>query len=160
MGSRVFVAMSGGVDSSLAAALLTEAGYDVIGITLGLWAEEGPEPRRRICCSLEGADDARRACHNLDIPFYMLNFEPEFQDHVIDYFCQEYSHGRTPNPCLACNDKIKFEFLLKMALASGADYLATGHYARIDHSRGRFRLLKGIDRAKDQSYVLYTVGQA
>jgi len=152
--------MSGGVDSSLAAALLTEAGYDVIGITMGLWAEESTERRRRICCSLEGVDDARRVCHNLGIPFYVLNFEPEFQNHVIDYFCQEYSRGRTPNPCLACNDKIKFELLLKMALASGADYLATGHYARIESSQGRYRLLKGIDSAKDQSYVLYTVGQA
>ena len=160
MSSRVFVALSGGVDSSLAAALLTEAGYDVIGITLGLWAEQGPEPRRRICCSLERADDARRVCHSLGIPFYVLNFEPEFEKHVIDYFCQEYSHGRTPNPCLVCNEKIKFEFLLKRALTLGADYLATGHYARTDLCQGRYRLLKGIDPAKDQSYFLYTLGQA
>ena len=148
MSSRVFVAMSGGVDSSLAAALLTEAGYDVIGITMGLWAD-----------SPEGTDYAKQVCHDLGMPFHVLNFEPEFQNYVIDYFCEEYSRGRTPNPCLACNERVKFGLLLKKALELGADYLATGHYARINHSQGRYRLLKGIDPAKDQSYVLYTLRQ-
>lgn len=148
MGSRVFVAMSGGVDSSLAAALLKGAGYEVTGVSMQL----GAESSRR-------ADEAKQVCHHLGIPFLVLNLEPEFQSHVIDYFCEEYSRGRTPNPCLACNQRIKFELLLKKVLALGADYLATGHYARIDRRRGEHRLLKAIDPAKDQSYVLYALGQ-
>ena len=110
--------------------------------------------------SAEGTDCARRVCEFLGIPFYTLDLEPEFRRYVVDYFCKEYSHGRTPNPCLACNARIKFGLLLKKAQASGADYLSTGHYARIDHSQGRYRLLKGIDQAKDQSYFLYNLGQA
>jgi len=158
---RVVVAMSGGVDSSLAAALLKEAGYEVIGITMRLWAEESPDlpSRRRPCCLTEDVNDARRVCHILDVPYYVLNFERQFRTWVVDYFCREYSGGRTPNPCLACNQQIKFHFLLKKVLALGADYLATGHYARIDRSQGEIRLLKAIDGAKDQSYALYTLGQ-
>jgi len=160
-GKLVVVAMSGGVDSSAAAAILKREGYEVIGVTMRLWTEGNggsPAPHRR-CCSLEEVEDARRVCQVLDIPFYVLNFEPQFQTYVVDYFCQEYLRGRTPNPCLACNKWIKFDFLLKRALTLGASYLATGHYARIDQRDGRYVLRKAIDSAKDQSYVLYDLGQ-
>lgn len=158
---RVIVAMSGGVDSSVAAALLLEQGYEVIGITLRLWAPEDPEaPRyKRHCCPLEDAEDARAVADLLGIPHYLLNMEREFERTVIDYFVREYGRGRTPNPCIVCNEQIRFKGLLARALAFGADYLATGHYARIRHEDGRFRLLKGADPNKDQSYVLYTLGQ-
>jgi len=160
-GKLVVVAMSGGVDSSAAAAILKSEGYEVIGVTMRLWTKEGgnSSASRRRCCSLEEVEDARRVCQVLDIPFYILNFEPQFQTYVVDYFCREYLWGRTPNPCLACNKWIKFDFLLSRALALGADYLATGHYARIERRDGSYILLKGIDCAKDQSYVLYTLGQ-
>ena len=159
-GERVVVAMSGGVDSSAAAAILKKEGYDVIGVTMRLWTEDGSLPSlRRRCCSLEEAEDARRVCQVLDIPFYVLNFEVQFRTYVVDYFCREYLRGRTPNPCLACNRNIKFDLLLNRALALGADYLATGHYARIERSNGGYLLLKATDLAKDQSYVLYTLGQ-
>ncbi len=160
-GKLVVVAMSGGVDSSAAAALLRREGYEVIGVTMRLWTEGNgstPVPQRR-CCSLQEAEDARRVCQVLDIPFYVLNFEAQFQTYVVDYFCREYLRGRTPNPCLACNKWIKFDFLLNRALTLGADYLATGHYARIEQRDGGFVLLKGIDHVKDQSYVLYSLGQ-
>jgi len=160
-GKLVVVAMSGGVDSSAAAAILKREGYEVIGVTMRLWTEGNggsPAPHRR-CCSLEEVEDARRVCQVLDIPFYVLNFEPQFQTYVVDYFCQEYLRGRTPNPCLACNKWIKFDFLLNRALTLGADYMATGHYARIERRDGRYALLKAIDSAKDQSYVLYNLGQ-
>jgi tRNA-specific 2-thiouridylase len=143
-GKLVVVAMSGGVDSSAAAAILKREGYEVIGVTMRLWTEGNggsPAPHRR-CCSLEEVEDARRVCQVLDIPFYVLNFEPQFQTYVVDYFCQEYLRGRTPNPCLACNRWIKFDFLLNRALTLGADYLATGHYARIERRNGSYRLLK------------------
>ncbi|MFH1485530.1 MAG: tRNA 2-thiouridine(34) synthase MnmA [Chloroflexota bacterium] len=158
---RVVVAMSGGVDSAVAAALLKEAGYEVIGVTMRLWTLETPgiPTAHRRCCSVEAIDDARRVCQILDIPYYILNFEEEFQSHVVDYFCQEYARGRTPNPCIACNRHVKFNFLLEKALALGADYLATGHYARIVEDDGKYRLLRAVDSSKDQSYVLYTLGQ-
>ncbi|OGO04431.1 MAG: tRNA 2-thiouridine(34) synthase MnmA [Chloroflexi bacterium RBG_13_54_9] len=158
---RVVVAMSGGVDSSVAAALLKEAGYEVIGITMRLWSEERPDlpTHYRHCCSVEAIDDARRVCQILGIPFYVMNFERRFQSEVVDYFCHEYRVGRTPNPCLVCNQRIKFDFLLQEALALEADYLATGHYARIDQVDGKYRLLKARDTAKDQSYALFTLGQ-
>ncbi|MEE8472160.1 MAG: hypothetical protein V3S82_03210, partial [Dehalococcoidia bacterium] len=128
---RVVVAMSGGVDSSLAAGLLKEAGYEVIGITMRLWPEPEDASPRRPCCLTADVNDARRVCHVLDIPYYILNFEDLFRRHVVEQFCREYDRGRTPNPCLACNQEIKFRFLLNRVLALGADYLATGHYSRI-----------------------------
>lgn len=157
----VVVAMSGGVDSSAAAAILKREGCEVIGVTMRLWTEgNGSFPaRHRRCCSVQEVEDARRVCQVLDIPFYVLNFEPQFQSYVVNYFCREYLRGKTPNPCLACNKWIKFDFLLNRALMLGADYLATGHYARIEQRDGNYILLKGIDYSKDQSYVLYTLGQ-
>lgn len=162
--ATVVVAMSGGVDSSVTAALLHERGYRVIGITMRLWTPPEIEgvPRHSYtdrCCSLETVDDARAVCDALGVPFYALNFEREFREHVINYFVHEYLRGRTPNPCLACNKWMKFEFLLHRAEAVGADFLATGHYARIRQVTGEYRLQKGIDKSKDQSYVLYMVQQ-
>ena len=157
-GERVVVAMSGGVDSSVAAALLVEQGYDVIGIMMRLWSEPDPTAENK-CCSLEAVDDARRVAYGLGIPFYLLNFETVFKQWVVDFFTQEYAAGRTPNPCLACNRHIRFRFLLQHALSLGADAMATGHYARVDQADGRYRLLKGVDGAKDQSYVLHMLTQ-
>ena len=158
---RVIVAMSGGVDSSVAALLLKQQGYEVIGVTMRLWTverEDVPAHSKR-CCSVEDTDDARRVCQTIGVPHYVLNFEREFQDHVVDYFCQEYDRGRTPHPCLACNDKIKFDFLLRRAMFLQADYIATGHYARIRQNGTGLKLLKGVDGNKDQSYVLFTLTQ-
>jgi tRNA-specific 2-thiouridylase len=154
--------MSGGVDSAVAAGILARDGYDVIGITMRLWSVEDPDAPagKRRCCSVEDTGDARRAADTIGIPHYVLNMEREFHDRVIDYFVAEYDRGRTPNPCLACNEHVKFRALLDRALAFDADYLATGHYARIDAHGDRFRLRRAIDHDKDQSYVLYTLGQA
>ena len=160
-GKRVVVAMSGGVDSSVAAAILKKEGYEVIGVTMRLWSEgdgDSPAPHRR-CCSVEEVEDARRVCQVLDIPFYVVNLETQFRTHVVDYFCREYLRGRTPNPCLACNRWIKFDSLLNKAMALGAEYLATGHYARIERYDEGYRLLKALDASKDQSYVLYALRQ-
>ena len=153
--------MSGGVDSSVAAFLLKELGYDVIGVTMRLWSTERQDlpPLSRRCCSVEDVEDARQVCQTIGVPHYVQNFEREFQAHVVDYFCREYDRGRTPHPCLACNDKIKFDFLLRRAMFLDADYVATGHYARIRSNGGGFELLKGVDAGKDQSYVLFTLGQ-
>jgi tRNA-specific 2-thiouridylase len=160
--SRVIVAMSGGVDSAVAAGLLARQGYEVIGVTMRLWTLEDPQaPRhRRRCCSVEDSEDAREAAQALGIPYYVLNLERDFQESVVDYFLREYQRGRTPNPCLACNEHVKFRSLLARALALEADFLATGHYARIDCSNGRYRLLRAVDDDKDQSYVLFTLDQA
>jgi tRNA-specific 2-thiouridylase len=154
--------MSGGVDSAVAAGLLAREGYDVIGVTMRLWSLENPDaPRhKKRCCSVEDTDDARRAADALGIPHYVMNMEREFHERVVDYFVAEYGRGRTPNPCLACNEHVKFRALLDRASALDVDYLATGHYARIAHAGGSYRLLRAVDPAKDQSYVLYTMGQA
>ena len=158
---RVVVAMSGGVDSSMAAALLKEEGYDVIGVSMELWCEQKRDTSssRPSCCSIEDLNDARLVCQMLDVPYYKLNFEDDFQIHVIDYLCSEYAHGRTPNPCIACNREIKFKSLMNKAFSLGADYLATGHFAKIEYLEGLYYLSKGIDPIKEQSYFLYTLGQ-
>lgn len=161
---RVVVAMSGGVDSSVAAALLKEQGYEVIGVTLNLWPKLSPEEalaRHDACCSLSAVEDARRVADKLGIPHYVLNFKDIFQTTVIEDFIREYARGRTPNPCIRCNEFVKFEALLGRAKGLGADYLATGHYARIryDAPADRYLLMKSADASKDQTYVLYVLKQ-
>ncbi len=156
---RVVVALSGGVDSAVAAALLVEQGYEVVGIMMRLWTS-GERPLENRCCSAEAVDDARHVAQLLDIPFYLVNYEEAFRVHVVDYFLDEYGRGRTPNPCLACNRNIKFRLLLERALSLDAEYLATGHYCRIQQAGGRYHLLRGVDLRKDQSYMLHILGQA
>lgn len=157
---KVMVAMSGGVDSSVAALLLKEQGYDVVGITMQIWPQ--PEDNSKACCSLEAVNDARRVAYCLDIPHYVMNLRDVFKAEVIDYFCREYVAGKTPNPCIACNRHIKFAMLLNKALALQFQYIATGHYARIvwDKPAQNYLLLTGVDARKDQSYALYNLTQA
>ena len=161
--TKVVVAMSGGVDSAVSAALLKEQGHDVIGITMQVQPLDslGPSERFGGCCSITDIEDARRVADKLDIPHYVLNFRDIFNEKVINNFVDEYSQGRTPNPCIRCNQLIKFEALFKKALSLEADFIATGHYARIrkDEDSGRYLLLRGKDKHKDQSYVLYTMTQ-
>jgi tRNA-specific 2-thiouridylase len=153
--------MSGGVDSSVAAALLADGGYDVFGIMLRLWSEPvaAGSTKSNRCCTPDQMADARRVADLLDIPFYVLDTQEFFREKVVDYFIDEHLDGRTPNPCIQCNRYVRFEFLLDHALALGADFLATGHYARIDKNDGRFRLLRAVDTSKDQSYALYVLDQ-
>lgn len=153
--------MSGGVDSSVAAALLARDGYEVVGVTMRLFNAPNEQVARlnKSCCSLEDVEDARAVCRKIGAKHYFLNFEEEFQKHVVDYFVSEYERGRTPHPCLACNDRLKFEFLIRRAELMDADVVATGHYARIHEHEGEYSLLAGIDPLKDQSYVLYTLTQ-
>ncbi|RPI81030.1 MAG: tRNA 2-thiouridine(34) synthase MnmA [Chloroflexi bacterium] len=151
--------MSGGVDSSVAAALLKEQGYSVIGMMMRLWSEPGSEEENR-CCTPDAMAMARRVAAKLDIPFYAVDARDVFRENVVEYFIQEYGQGRTPNPCLVCNRQIRWDFLLERALALGADGMATGHYARLRTDEdGKVQLLKAVDEAKDQSYVLHVLTQ-
>lgn len=148
--------MSGGVDSSTTAALLVERGFDVLGLMMRMWSEDGDGLLPNKCCSPEAVADARGVCQRLGIPFYLLNVEAEFKTRVVDFFADGYAQGITPNPCLQCNRHVKFGTLLRKARALGADFLATGHYARIEtNARGERILLKGADSRKDQSYALH-----
>jgi tRNA-uridine 2-sulfurtransferase len=157
--TKVVVAMSGGVDSSVAAALLKEQGYEVIGMMLRLWSEPGKEDTNR-CCTPDSMAQARRVAAKLDIPFYVVDAKDVFRETVVEYFLEGYARGETPNPCLICNRKIRWTFLLDHALALGADYMATGHYVRIRRAAGgKSELLRAVDRSKDQSYVLHVLNQ-
>jgi len=162
---KVVVAMSGGVDSSVAAALLKEQGYEVVGMMMRLWSEPGKEESNR-CCTPDSMAQARRVAAILDIPFYVIDAKDVFRETVVEYFLEGYARGETPNPCLICNRNIRWTFLLDHALALGADYMATGHYARIRNAEfgmqkaeGGRQLLRAVDRNKDQSYVLHVLNQ-
>ena len=158
---KVVVGMSGGVDSSVAAWLLKEQGYDVIGVTMQIWQDETnvEQEEHGGCCGLSAVDDARRVAERLEIPYYVMNFKKEFKENVMDYFVQEYLDGHTPNPCIACNRYVKWEALLQRSLSIGADYIATGHYAKTEYSEkyGRWVLKKSNAGRKDQSYVLWNI---
>ena len=164
--AKVLVGMSGGVDSSVTACILKEQGYNVVGIHLRFWTdptifseqEKHKFPQNK-CCTLEGLAKTRRIAHKLDIPFYVLNFEDAFKDEVVDYFIEGYESGITPNPCIECNRNVKFGLFLKKMHELGADYVATGHYARVINNNGNYELHRAKDITKDQSYFLYTLTQ-
>lgn len=155
--------MSGGVDSSVAAALLKEEGYEVIGMTMRLWDGEEIDGRHMdgTCCSLSAVEDARYVCYKLGIEHFVMDFRKEFEEDVVNYFVDEYKNGRTPNPCIACNKFLKFDAMLRRAEMLGAEFVATGHYARIekDEKTGRYLLLRAASAAKDQTYALYSLTQ-
>ena len=159
-GSRIIVAMSGGVDSCVAAAILAERGFDVVGVTMQLWNHGADgESRFDSCCSLSDVHDARLAAHQIGVPHYVVNYEKEFRSGVVDYFAKEYAAGRTPNPCVMCNSKLKFDHLVERASALDAEWVATGHFARVvHHDDGRpSELYRGHDPRKDQSYFLFNL---
>jgi tRNA-specific 2-thiouridylase len=159
--TRVVVGMSGGVDSSAAAALLLEQGYDVVGITLKLWPQDCVNRAEDKCCGPQAVTDARSVAHKLDIPYYLVDEADDFQKQVINYFAEEYKAGRTPNPCVMCNEKLKFGTLISRARRLGAEYIATGHFARVEKNpaTGRMLLKRGRDARKDQSYFLFSLRQ-
>lgn len=161
-GKKVVVGMSGGVDSSEAASLLQRAGYEVVGVTMQIWQEEESAAAEENggCCGLDAVEDARRVAQILGIPHYVMNFKREFKKWVIDYFTEEYRKGRTPNPCIACNRHVKWEALLKRSRDLGADYIATGHYARIRLlENGRYAAVSAVSEGQDQTYALYNLTQ-
>ena len=161
MKKKVVVGMSGGVDSAVAAFLLKEQGYDVIGVTMQIWNEDPFRVEENGgCCGLSATEDARRVADALSIPHYVMNFKKEFQDKVVNYFISEYLSGRTPNPCIACNRYVKWESLLKRSMEIGADYIATGHYARVERmANGRYAVRNSVTAKKDQTYALYNLTQ-
>ncbi|MBN1526378.1 MAG: tRNA 2-thiouridine(34) synthase MnmA [Candidatus Omnitrophica bacterium] len=159
-GKRIVAAMSGGVDSAVAAALLKREGYDVIGATFRMWPkEECGSCFGRACRSLEAIARARAVAERLDIPYYVFDLSDDFKREVIDYFCDEYLKGRTPNPCVVCNEKIKFGLFVSKARSLGAELVATGHYALVERRGKRYLLREGRDRAKDQAYFLFSLSQ-